>query len=78
MKYKDFYTFLALKTCHVAVIGPSISIILSNKGLRSKEPSISISNKEVDFGHKRFIVFPIKIYGENIRHLNILFLDRKT
>lgn len=71
MKYKDFYTFLTLKTGHNASIGPSISI-------RLKEPSISMSNKEIDFNHKRFIIFPIKIYGENVQHLNILFLDRKT
>lgn len=74
MKYKDFSTFLTLKIGQDADIGPSVTVRLTpaqNKSL------ISISSKKIETNH-RFIVFPVKIYGENIRHLNILCLDRKT
>jgi hypothetical protein len=77
MKYEDFYKHLSLQVQNLALIGPSISIKLS-----STEPKISISKFEAPllppWNDRRFVIFPIKIYGETIRHLNILILDNKT
>lgn len=70
MKYKDFYAYLSYKVNNLADIGPHISIKL---GIT---PTISISNKKINNNHN-FLIFPIKIYGENIHHLNILLLDRE-
>jgi len=77
MRFKVFLELLKLrlkkKASHYTV-GPSISIKIGYN------PSINISNALVDLNHKekRFIVFPIKIYGEKLRHLNIVLLDNKT
>ena len=74
MKYTDFHKYLTIKTNGKADIGPTISIELGNhkiwisQGVKSKS----------DYKPLRFIIFPLKIYGETIRHLNILILDRKT
>ena len=70
MKYRDFYTTLtlSLKKFNCVSIGPSVSI----SGKR-----INISNYDIDTS-LRYIIFPIKIYGHNIKHLNILILDQKT
>lgn len=74
MKYEDFYKHLSIQVKNLALIGPSISIKLSLTG-----PKISISNFKVPLlPPQRFVIFPIKIYGETIRHLNILILDNKT
>lgn len=73
MKYEDFYKHLSLQVKNLALIGPSILIQLS-----LTEPKISISKCEASLVSTRFVVFPIKIYGETIRHLNILILDNKT
>ena len=73
MKYEDFYKHLSLQVKNLALIGPSISIKLG-----STEPKISITKLEVPLFESRFVIFPIKIYGETIRHLNILILDNKT
>lgn len=72
MKYKDFYGNLNLVITKVneVYIGPCISIMLE------EHPKISIS-KFVDKETIKYIIFPIKIYGKNIRHLNILFFDKK-
>jgi hypothetical protein len=71
MKYKDFHAYLTIKVGTSAIIGPSISIKVGNN------PSISMS-KLWSKSSSRYIIFPIKIYGENIRHLNVLLLDQKT
>lgn len=74
MKYEDFYKYLTLKVDKHTYIGPSISIKLG------ENPKISIS-KWSRYNHEiinRFIIFPVKLYGENIRHLNVLILDQKT
>jgi hypothetical protein len=70
MKYKDFYNYLVIKVNGVAHIGPSISVKLNTK-------TISMSNESETSSSSRFVIFPIKIYGENIRHLNILVLDQQ-
>ena len=73
MKYQDFLKYLTLKAKTFAYIGPSISIKIG------ENHKISISKwlypPVINY---RFIIFPIKLYGENIRHLNILILDQKT
>jgi hypothetical protein len=71
MKYKDFYKYLSIKVDKEAHIGPSISVQLNTK-------TISMSNYETRALQSRFVIFPVKIYGENIRHLNVLVLDQKT
>jgi hypothetical protein len=71
MKYEDFYTHLTLQVKNLALIGPSISIKLDDN-------KISMSKLKVPLLFSRFIIFPIKIYGETLRHLNILILDNKT
>lgn len=71
MKYTDFYTYLNAQVIGKGHIGPSISIKIGEAN------SISISNKKIENSY-RFIIFPIKIYGENIKHLNVLLLDQKT
>lgn len=71
MKYEDFYKHLTLQVKNLAHIGPSISIRLS-------DAKISISSNNRLNSSLRFIIFPIKIYGETLRHLNILILDKKT
>ena len=71
MKYEDFYKYLVLRVNKTAHIGPVISIKLG------EDPKISILKFEGLTNH-RCVFFPIKIYGETIRHLNILFLDKKT
>ena len=43
----------------------------------SLTPQIAISDKKIRNTH-RFLIFPVKIYGENMQHLNILLLDRKN
>lgn len=72
MKYKNFYDYLNLtiSKIHNVSIGPSISITIG------KNPKISIANFIPNCSTK-FIIFPIKIYGENIRHLNILCFDKQ-
>jgi hypothetical protein len=79
MKYTDFHKYLTIKIKGKAHIGPSISIKLGN----NFNSSNIMSSQDVEIQNQynkplRFIVFPIKIYGENIRHLNILILDQKT
>lgn len=74
MKYKDFYQYLDVtlsKTKEVATIGPSISIKLG------ENPKITMVKEDCTF-NSRFVIFPIKIYGESLRHLNVLILDQKT
>jgi hypothetical protein len=71
MKYKDFHAYLTTRVGANAIVGPSISIKV---GIN---PKISMTEPWFE-GTSRFIVFPIKLYGENIRHLNILLLDQKT
>lgn len=80
MKYTDFYKYLTIKTNGEANIGSSISIKLGNSvDLDKISVSQEIENKKSDRDKPlRFIIFPVKIYGETIRHLNILILDRKT
>ena len=70
MKYREFYSYLYSKVNNLADIGPHIS-------LKMEHASISISDKEIKNNH-RFLIFPVKIYGENIQHLNILLFDRKN
>ena len=72
MKYSDFYLLLRKQTAATADIGPSISIDIG-----PRRSAISMSNTRITNNH-RFLVFPIKIYGHNIHHLNVLVLDRKT
>jgi len=74
MKYRDFYKYLSYKVGQRAFIGPCITIKLRN-GIKNHD--ISISNNITNLGF-RYVIFPIKIYGENIHHLNILFWDCKT
>jgi hypothetical protein len=76
MKYRDFYAYLDSKVSNIADIGPHISIRIKNDGSWRKN-SISIGDKKIQNIH-RFLIFPIKIYGENIHHLNVLLLDRKN
>jgi len=81
MKYVDFYNCLTYKVKQYNLqknidrvwIGPSISV-------RVREHSITTSNpvNERLYSTFRFVIFPIKIYSGSVRHLNILFLDRKT
>jgi hypothetical protein len=71
MKYEDFYKYLAFKVGNSAVIGPSISIKIG------EHPKISLGLFQGPFEH-RFVIFPIKIYGETVRHLNVLIFDQKT
>lgn len=71
MKYKDFYNYLTLKTNQQTCIGSSISIKLNSN-------HISIKSWVPILINSRFIIFPLKIYGNNLRHLNVLILDRKT
>jgi hypothetical protein len=73
MKYKDFLSTLVFKTANKAHVGPSISIDIMNAKI--------MVNKTINSTFKttlRYIIFPIKIYGETLRHLNILILDKKT
>jgi hypothetical protein len=79
MKYADFYKCLKLKVGESSInarIGPAISVVLG------ETPKISFKQKELlclpQDTSDRFIIFPVKIYGETIHHLNILFLDKKT
>jgi hypothetical protein len=81
MKYSDFYRYLAIKIDGKACIGPSVSIELGNGAKNGKifASSNSIPNKHNNSHVKpRFTIFPVKIYGETINHLNLLILDRKT
>lgn len=85
MKYKDFYQYLTIKiNKEDACIGPSICIKLddnSPSGRGNYRSLVSTTEDSFDFNvgvNVKFIIFPIKIYGETIRHLNILILDRKT
>ncbi|CCV02209.1 hypothetical protein IIV30_014R [Invertebrate iridescent virus 30] len=74
MKYKLFYDYLNLviSQIHNACIGPSISITIG------KDPKVSIKNFDFKIKNNfKYIIFPIKIYGENIRHLNILCFDKQ-
>lgn len=77
MKYKDFYKHLTLqvnKLTKLAYIGPSFSVKLGSN------PKITLE-KELElklFEPFRFIIFPVKLYGANMRHLNILVFDKKT
>ncbi|ADO00478.1 hypothetical protein WIV_gp134 [Wiseana iridescent virus] len=72
MKYKDFYYHLNVTLSKTnATIGPSISIKLG------ENPKITMVKEDTSFAH-RFVIFPIKIYGESLRHLNVLILDQKT
>ena len=87
MKYEDFYKHLTLQVKNLAHIGPSISIKLDSinpkisiSKIGSIDPKISIfelSPKQPLLSSK-FVIFPIKIYGETLRHLNILILNNKT
>lgn len=70
MKYTDFYNYLMVKLGSKAYIGPSISIHLY------PIVKISMSKQEIQNNHK-YIIFPVKIYGENINHFNVLLLDNK-
>jgi len=73
MKYKDFYDCLTVKVGTNAYIGPSITIKLTDNSIYLSK---IINNSE--FEPFRYVIFPLKIYGENIQHLNIIILDRKT
>ena len=82
MKYKDFYTYLHHKVKkNNAYIGPSISIVVPRfqEELPCSKIVCKISEKvNINLLQYRFIIFPLKIYGENIKHLNILLLDQDT
>jgi hypothetical protein len=74
MRFQEFLELLKLRLKKASnyTVGPIISIKIGCN------PSIHISNASVNLNHNRFIIFPIKIYGETLRHLNIVLLDNKT
>jgi hypothetical protein len=80
MKYKDFCTYLHHKVKNNAYIGPSISMIIPcfHEELSSKVVCKISEKVNINLLQYRFIIFPLKIYGENIKHLNILLLDQNT
>jgi hypothetical protein len=81
MKYKDFYTYLHHKVKKNAYIGPSISILVPcfQEELPCSKIVCKISKKvNINLLQCRFIIFPLKIYDKNIKHLNILLLDQGT
>lgn len=73
MKYVDFYKLLMtlpLSECHIY---PGISLISSNGSLKIKLDGELPLTKQ-----KRFVIFPIKIYGQTAKHLNVIVLDNRT
>lgn len=76
MKYEDFHSYLTLKVGNNAFIGPSISVKLDGTFKISIEKWLQSHHDNIK--NFRFVIFPIKIYGEKIRHLNVLLFDQKT
>lgn len=73
MKYQNFKLCLTHICQDKASVGSCISIVLGS------HPKISIADSFCDPPNKiRFIIFPVKIYGNKIQHLNVLILDRKS
>lgn len=87
MKYKDFCVYLQHKIEQHNIKQPeikekvylasSISIFLP-KDITKENIKFVIKPDFSCKSNHRYIIFPIKIYGENIKHLNILILDQKT
>jgi hypothetical protein len=73
MKFREFLMFLdmRLNKSNEWCLGPSISIKIG------ADPKIYSSSDFNNIDH-RYVLFPLKIYGERIRHLNLLILDCKT
>ena len=85
MRYTDFYQYLTIKINTFqseqseVYIGPSIAVDVKTRKIMSSSQNVStIGYYNPNLRMKRFIIFPVKIFGETIRHLNILILDRKT
>lgn len=80
MKYQNFKLCLTHICQDKASVGSCISIVLGS------HPKISIADsfeRACDPPNNppnkiRFIIFPVKIYGNKIQHLNVLILDRKS
>ncbi|AHL67531.1 hypothetical protein DH26_gp034 [Chloriridovirus anopheles1] len=73
MKYADFRLLLSTLPTTDCVIGPDISIYISSRQIHFK------NDKSFKTNLKRFIIFPIKIYGEKeYKHLNVGVLDNMT
>jgi hypothetical protein len=99
MKYKDFLksltalldsTIFTIKPAICLKLGPVISIFseIDQSDVQPKWSGLYEKNARA-FQKTRFIVFPVKIYGESgcdvgrgshilTRHLNVLVLDNKT
>lgn len=77
MKYKDFCIYLQHKIKEKAHLASSISVFLP-KNITSQNIKFVIRPDFNSKSNHRYLIFPIKIYGENIKHLNILILDQKT
>jgi hypothetical protein len=82
MKYKEFHGRLSSKMIGLAYVGPTVKVNLVGESMvrHGKHATCRLVgpiDRDLALLY-RFAVFPVKLHGSNIRHLNILILDRKT